>query len=52
MKLLENGYFCAMESQPVIDEPPPVQEYAPGTWGPVNERLTPPGGWQNPVVKR
>jgi len=38
--------------QPVLDEPPPVQEYEPGTWGPVNERLTPPGGWQNPVVKR
>jgi len=40
--------------QPVLDEPPPVEEYAPGTWGPasVNERLSPPGGWQNPVVKR
>jgi glucose-6-phosphate 1-dehydrogenase len=38
--------------QPVLDEPPPVQEYEPGTWGPVNERLSPPGGWQNPVVKR
>ena len=38
--------------QPILDEPPPVQEYEPGTWGPVNERLTPPGGWQNPVVKR
>jgi glucose-6-phosphate 1-dehydrogenase len=38
--------------QPVLDEPPPVHEYAPGTWGPVNDRLSPPGGWQNPVVKR
>ncbi|RPH66387.1 MAG: glucose-6-phosphate dehydrogenase [Myxococcaceae bacterium] len=38
--------------QPILDEPPPLQEYEPGTWGPVNERLTPPGGWQNPVVKR
>ena len=38
--------------QPVLDEPPPVQEYEPGTWGPVNERLTPPGGWQNPAMKR
>jgi glucose-6-phosphate 1-dehydrogenase len=39
--------------QPVLDEPPPVEEYAPGTWGPasVNVRLAPPGGWQNPVVK-
>ena len=25
MKLLENGYFCAMKSQPVIDEPTPSQ---------------------------
>jgi glucose-6-phosphate 1-dehydrogenase len=40
--------------QPVLDEPSKVQEYAPGTWGPAaaNERLAPPGGWQNPVVKR
>jgi glucose-6-phosphate 1-dehydrogenase len=29
----------------------PVFEYAPQTWGPKEvERLTPPGGWQNPVV--
>jgi len=41
--------------QPVLDAPPPVEEYEVGTWGPaaVNERLSPPGGgWQNPVVKR
>jgi len=40
--------------QPVLDAPPPVEEYEVGTWGPaaVNERLSPPGGgWQNPVVK-
>ena len=38
--------------QPVLEAPPPVQQYEPGTWGPVDERLSPPGGWQNPVVKR
>jgi glucose-6-phosphate 1-dehydrogenase len=30
----------------------PVFEYAPQTWGPKEvERVTPPGGWQNPVVR-
>ena len=30
----------------------PVFVYEPQTWGPKEaERLTPPGGWQNPVVK-
>jgi glucose-6-phosphate 1-dehydrogenase len=38
--------------QPVLEAPPPIQEYEPGTWGPANERLSPPGGWQNPVMKR
>lgn len=29
----------------------PVHEYEPKTWGPAEaEHLTPPGGWQNPVV--
>jgi glucose-6-phosphate 1-dehydrogenase len=29
----------------------PVSEYAPNSWGPAEvERLTPPGGWLNPVV--
>jgi len=28
----------------------PVYQYAPDTWGPGEvERLTPPGGWQNPA---
>jgi glucose-6-phosphate 1-dehydrogenase len=29
-----------------------VYEYEPGTWGPkeVEQSVTPPGGWQNPVV--
>ncbi len=37
---------------PVLQSDCPVQEYERGTWGPeaVNERVAPPGGWQNPVV--
>ena len=26
-------------------------EYDPGTWGPSDPNVTPPGGWQDPVVK-
>ena len=31
----------------------PLYEYEPGTWGPseVNQRVVPPGGWENPGVK-
>jgi len=38
---------------PVLKKNTPVYEYEPGTWGPreVNERVVPPGGWENPVVK-
>jgi glucose-6-phosphate 1-dehydrogenase len=37
---------------PVIKAGTPVYEYEPGTWGPkeVEQNVTPPGGWQNPVV--
>jgi glucose-6-phosphate 1-dehydrogenase len=37
---------------PVLQATAP-HEYEPGTWGPhlVNERVSPPGGWQNPSVK-
>jgi len=37
---------------PVLKAGTPVYEYEPGTWGPkeVESRVTPPGGWQNPVV--
>lgn len=37
---------------PVLKATTPVYEYEPGTWGPaeVDWRVTPPGGWQNPVV--
>jgi glucose-6-phosphate 1-dehydrogenase len=37
---------------PVLKNVPPVYEYEPGTWGPneVDSRVSPPGGWQNPMV--
>ena len=35
---------------PVLKKSTPVYPYAPGTWGPDEvERVTPPGGWQNPT---
>jgi glucose-6-phosphate 1-dehydrogenase len=37
---------------PVLKVPTPVYEYAPNTWGPseVDEKVSPAGGWQNPIV--
>jgi glucose-6-phosphate 1-dehydrogenase len=37
---------------PVLKADTPVYEYEPNTWGPdeVNKKVTPAGGWQNPVV--
>lgn len=37
---------------PIVKAAPPVQVYAPGTWGPasVPPRLVPGGGWNDPVV--
>jgi glucose-6-phosphate 1-dehydrogenase len=37
---------------PVLKVGTPVYEYDPKSWGPaeVEQRVTPPGGWQNPVV--
>jgi glucose-6-phosphate 1-dehydrogenase len=37
---------------PVLKAGTPVSEYAPGTWGPaeVDQRVLPPGGWQNLTV--
>jgi glucose-6-phosphate 1-dehydrogenase len=39
---------------PVLKAGTPVFSYAPGTWGPseVDRRVSPPGGWQNPVVTK
>ena len=34
---------------PVLKKGTPVYPYAPNTWGPAEvERVTPPGGWENP----
>jgi len=36
---------------PVLKADTPVYEYDPKSWGPAEaERVTPPGGWQNPVL--
>jgi glucose-6-phosphate 1-dehydrogenase len=36
---------------PALKAGTPVYEYEPKTWGPVEiERVTPPGGWSNPIV--
>jgi glucose-6-phosphate 1-dehydrogenase len=36
--------------EPVLNKSTPIFQYAPNTWGPDEvERVTPPGGWQNPV---
>ena len=37
---------------PVIKSGTPTYEYEPNSWGPseVDTQVTPPGGWQNPVV--
>ena len=35
---------------PVLKKGTPIYQYAPNTWGPAEvERVTPPGGWNNPV---
>jgi glucose-6-phosphate 1-dehydrogenase len=38
--------------QPLLDAPPPVQEYAKGSWGPAaaNELVSAYGGWYGPWV--
>ena len=37
---------------PLVKAGTPVYEYEPGSWGPkeVDSRLSPPGGWQSPMV--
>ena len=37
---------------PILTASTPLYEYEPGTWGPseVEQRVTPPAGWHNPVV--
>ena len=38
--------------QPLIDAPPPVRRYAPGTWGPydADSLVAEHGGWREPWV--
>jgi glucose-6-phosphate 1-dehydrogenase len=36
---------------PVLKDGTPVHPYEPGTWGPQDGRVSPPGGWLNPVVR-
>ena len=38
---------------PVLKAPPGIIEYEPNTWGPseAKQRVSPPGGWQNPIVE-
>ena len=37
---------------PILKNGSPVYEYEPATWGPreVDERVSPPGGWHNPML--
>ena len=36
---------------PLLKHGSPIYSYEPGTWGPAEvERVSPPGGWQNPVL--
>jgi glucose-6-phosphate 1-dehydrogenase len=37
---------------PALKASTPIYEYDKGTWGPneVHERISPPGGWQNPIA--
>jgi len=37
---------------PVLKMETPVYEYVPGTWGPAaaEQKLSPPGGWHDPIV--
>jgi len=38
--------------EPVLKKSTPVYQYAPNTWGPQEvKRVSPPGGWSNPVQK-
>ena len=38
---------------PLLQKGTPVYQYEPNSWGPnETDRVTPPGGWQNPLVPR
>jgi len=39
--------------EPILKKNTPAYQYAPETWGPQEvDRLTPPGGWNNPDEKK
>ena len=35
---------------PVLQAVTPIQPYEPGTWGPTDAQVTPPGGWHDPLA--
>jgi glucose-6-phosphate 1-dehydrogenase len=38
---------------PVLSKGTELYSYEPGTWGPPEvQRVTPPGGWQNLIIRR
>jgi len=39
---------------PVLKTGSPIHEYEPGSWGPreVDAKVSPAGGWQNPIVRK
>jgi len=43
---------CWRIMQPLVDNPPPVHRYAPGTWGPesANTLVADHGGWEGPWI--
>jgi glucose-6-phosphate 1-dehydrogenase len=43
---------CWRIMQPLIDQPPPVHRYTPGTWGPeaANTLVADHGGWKGPWI--
>jgi glucose-6-phosphate 1-dehydrogenase len=48
----EDGVEAAWQVvEPILDDPTPVQEYAPGTWGPdeAEALTTDVGGWHSPL---
>ncbi len=36
--------------QPVLDDPPTIEEYEPGTWGPASADALLPSGWHEPEI--
>ena len=48
----KTGWNLSQLKDPLLQSVTPVYEYEPKTWGPgeVEQKLTPIGGWQNPVL--